>query len=1171
MKQFCYITILCASLTARGLDLIDEDLLSLRVSVPVDNLVTQFNFFTYQRAPNSEVKQFSYPSFKLNPPKIEVMKMEAHLTPLASFLDQNKTSFTYLSDHSRIKFTLPFSNSFSYSLPISNIKSLHFHSLPSNDKKNSLIFEGELEFTITPPSCNLTYFKCGPSPVDRKIIHKLSEIHWLYKSPVETLIYSKKLNSVSPVLNDYFPECLLDPLEFITPNSKNKSSSAKPVLKKQLSLPEPVKVLTKLDLTNSNYHFTDNFTYSQNSVSFFLSPPTLLAKPHFPFLYAMELPIVKANSPSIANITDHSPRMKRSPTSNLAIYTYNSNLISDIQIHTEYFEKSLYLFNCMPRKLHYKCSEIPPLKIAQKPLIFRAYSSKIISPQIHSYTFTTRPHQELSPSIIGINSTYQFSKKLLSPKLEKRSSKETFPSYAIPPIAFSVSSFPLVIEKEPTTYLSVLKIPSPLTKERSLKNPYQISNPLPKKNSTEALYTNSNRIDLTKIELNYSCVIPTAHIEKIAIHLKPSTLPSKSKSQLYRAYIAWNFPKLPKANLSSLPLPKDLPFAVSKENSNLNSFKAMSRVCLTLQSMNHTSKLQAEPNKIAKTQLQTIIPPVAAKSFIPYNLKDNTLDILFALYADKAPSFKQTIFNNPEIIIAAFQENITEKEIAPSLTTTCSFDFPLKLTYQIPLIQSSAAFKEFVNKEFVLLDSRIPPKEGVFPETQFLSAGIASTSMNVDTLEPNFRVYTAETAPIIVTNDVSITPPRIPCSSIIDIPLMATLLIPPIPFNDLCVPLHSITEFSSFAFIKEEALMQNRRSRYTFESLAELPSLEFLQTYSLSDEYKVDAHILAKMDRKGYAFSLQISPYDKGITPSIPNHVYFILDKSTTIENHRFEAFKNGLIQSINHLGNDTSFNIITFDQNYERISLNDLAPTKSSIQYVKKCLEKVSQKSTSSFSALISALEDIQKQAATLDEPHTVILLTNGHFLKNFRINRESLYKIFHTPSDNFSIFTAAISDNNNSFMLESLAKLGRGEFLYSQTHSAFPRKLSLLMKRLQKPIATDLSIYSVDPDQKIHFAQNPHSSPLLFANKPYTIYGTTEKLENIQVIIQAKSGGKWINIVKKIDLSKAEKGKAIDKELASRQALTHLMNFIFTNDQTELLQAKEIIKPFDLKWPIS
>ncbi len=113
-----------------------------------------------------------------------------------------------------------------------------------------------------------------------------------------------------------------------------------------------------------------------------------------------------------------------------------------------------------------------------------------------------------------------------------------------------------------------------------------------------------------------------------------------------------------------------------------------------------------------------------------------------------------------------------------------------------------------------------------------------------------------------------------------------------------------------------------------------------------------------------------------------------------------------------------------------------------------------------------------------------------------------------------------------------------------------------------------TDIRVHILNSDNKVQIASNSSLAPFVYGDKVFSIHGQTKKLEPIHVMIQGKSGDKWIQLCKKIDLSEAERSKSVDKDLSEKEALEHIMNFIFTNDQKELLKARELTRPFDVKW---
>lgn len=367
---------------------------------------------------------------------------------------------------------------------------------------------------------------------------------------------------------------------------------------------------------------------------------------------------------------------------------------------------------------------------------------------------------------------------------------------------------------------------------------------------------------------------------------------------------------------------------------------------------------------------------------------------------------------------------------------------------------------------------------------------------------------------------------------------------------------------------KDNAQRTNRDLRLTGYHLALLPKPEDLATDSLGDEFKVHVKVIPQMTKKGYIFTLNLLPINQEGLDSLPHNVIFLLDQGTAIEKYRFETYKAAIIQSLNQLDENTSFNILSFDQQIQPLSTTMLRATAASKKMARQYLTKTIQKRPSTFPTLFEALQQLKKHAQSSKELYTLVFLSNGHVMKNIRIHREALGELIKDAPDNLSIFTASISDNNNVGMLELLAKLGKGELFHSQTNASFPRKLSVLIKRLNKPIANNICITNLSPKVKIF--QNKNYAPILFADKLYTFYGTTESLEDIDLIIQGYRGERFINIHKKISLQDSRRGNgSYEKEIALHRAFNHMVDFLNTNDHNDLYQAQLLLHPFDYPFP--
>lgn len=375
---------------------------------------------------------------------------------------------------------------------------------------------------------------------------------------------------------------------------------------------------------------------------------------------------------------------------------------------------------------------------------------------------------------------------------------------------------------------------------------------------------------------------------------------------------------------------------------------------------------------------------------------------------------------------------------------------------------------------------------------------------------------------------------------------------------------------SSFSAVVEDAKLRNRTYRCTGYNLAAMPSISDIHTESASDDFIVSTTLAPQTSEEGYIFSLNLSLKETIERIPFRHHVYFLIDRSSSIEHHRFDVFKNAVSNAITFLGEQNFFNIFMFDNKVEALSPTDLRSTRNSIKMAKDFLDKQTQPWLSSNSTLLDLLEIIKGGAKESNDLYSVIILTNGSSLKSIDHQKEALKNLIDTPKDNFFVHTTAIGPKNQIAMLDLLSGLCRGSFLYSPTHAAFPRKLSVLMKQIKQPIITDLRITLLDDSPSIKFYHNPRLSSYLCKNRPFSFIGTTKELTEFDVLIQGRVHGHWVNIKKHVNLAESIRGRAkLERGLALQQVYTHCSKFLETNDQGELTSAENLIKSCGIDSP--
>ncbi|MCH9811173.1 hypothetical protein K0U07_00245 [bacterium] len=373
------------------------------------------------------------------------------------------------------------------------------------------------------------------------------------------------------------------------------------------------------------------------------------------------------------------------------------------------------------------------------------------------------------------------------------------------------------------------------------------------------------------------------------------------------------------------------------------------------------------------------------------------------------------------------------------------------------------------------------------------------------------------------------------------------------------------------SFIEEEArfvaIETNRGSRMTGYDLFNWPSLEDLNTISLSDNFYLDTRLLDSELSDQIEFACTVRANEKNLIPTLPIQILYILDASSSIEAHRFGLFKKAILDSLDYLDRSATFNIAVVSKGkITKLRERNISPTKSGKSYAKRFLRKVEQSSAPSFEGMISVIAKEKALAKKNNYHRCCVLLSDGNFAKNIRVNSHSLNKLKEEDIGNFSLYTATASDKNNKQMLSLLARLNHGFSLFTRTHASFPRKFSMLVKRIKDPILHDITVTFPDDDFAMAYNEG-NIAPILHTGRNLTLFGSIPEKKGGRIFIQGRSGDRWVNVVKEMPLEESRKGKyGLHKKLATQKTLFAIRSFLDTGDETHLTDAKKYSEEYDL-----
>ncbi len=358
---------------------------------------------------------------------------------------------------------------------------------------------------------------------------------------------------------------------------------------------------------------------------------------------------------------------------------------------------------------------------------------------------------------------------------------------------------------------------------------------------------------------------------------------------------------------------------------------------------------------------------------------------------------------------------------------------------------------------------------------------------------------------------------------------------------------------SSFTMEQSQAVENLYVASLSSYGIPELHVLDWNETFDV--EVKT-----LKQEEDGYLFSISLLPKVNLAQFRMKQNFYFLIDRSNSIEKHRYQTFKRAVSRTIQSLHEDDYFNIIIFDAKAVRLSDIPLPCTKKNQKLAEEFLEKEPRGIFKAATDIYSSLNQIIPTQVNSEEAHTAILISDGDSTLKPDKQRNFINTWLKNNLGRVTLYTAAVGGGNNLPILDLLGTAGRGSLLYSDTHSGFPRKLAKLVLGLRYPIAKDMT-FSITPSSKIQLCPSSSRLPFLFGDRPYTFYGKADTLSDFTLTLEGKNQGNLLTIKKDISFAKAKPAsRLLSKDWALEQAHICYEKYLKEGKLTFLEEAKKL-----------
>ncbi len=351
--------------------------------------------------------------------------------------------------------------------------------------------------------------------------------------------------------------------------------------------------------------------------------------------------------------------------------------------------------------------------------------------------------------------------------------------------------------------------------------------------------------------------------------------------------------------------------------------------------------------------------------------------------------------------------------------------------------------------------------------------------------------------------------------------------------------------------------------------LGNIPTLQELDTASLGECFDTELVFLPHSSEEGFIFALTLIPKPDVPFQQLRQHVYFLIDKANAIQKNRLKTTLNAVQKAISLLEDKDLFNLIAYDGKFERMSGENVPPSREHKASAKEFIHKLQLGNFFSTADPYKPLQALLYENLPHEDLATIVLITNGEGISNQNKQSFFIHQWTNQNAGRFSLFSLAMQGDKNIALLDLMSSLNKGKLYTTPTFQGIKRRLLKLVKSLRFPIAKDIacSVITRNSTSQVKLYPSFQQMPALFKDQPFVLMGTTKNLDDFILFMQGKQKEGWLNIKKTISFAHA---KEADPSLAVQWAVVKSQylfeKYMREGDPQYLIQAHALLEKHHL-----
>ncbi|PYS74739.1 MAG: hypothetical protein DMF73_02870, partial [Acidobacteria bacterium] len=293
---------------------------------------------------------------------------------------------------------------------------------------------------------------------------------------------------------------------------------------------------------------------------------------------------------------------------------------------------------------------------------------------------------------------------------------------------------------------------------------------------------------------------------------------------------------------------------------------------------------------------------------------------------------------------------------------------------------------------------------------------------------------------------------------------------------DAGVPIDGLTSKTHDVNIERP---DDHRAQVTLKDFATIPNRDFILRYDVAGA-KISDAVLTHSTGMGGFFTLILQPPERVTVEDVtPKELVFVLDTSGSMSGFPIEKAKETMKLALDNLYPYDTFNLITFSGDEHILFPEPVPATKENLAKAQAFLEtRQGGGGTEMMKAIKASMDPSDRQ----DHVRVVCFMTDGYVGNDMEIIGEV------QKHPNARVFAFGIGGSVNRFLLDNMAKYGRGEVEYVALNDDGSAAARRFYERVRSPLLTDISI---DWNGLAVSDVYPKGVPDLFGAKPVILTG--------------------------------------------------------------------------------